>query len=242
MADHEKEREKVKAAGGRPRPRPEWLPPPTEVPLRHCKHKSNEGEDLGVLGEARCLVDLLAGQPHGNELAKNKQHFILATADADEKEQRRKGFVDVRERARMIPGVPVVYVKRSVMILEELSGASERVRRGTEREKFREGLVGIGRKRKRDDGEEGSEDEDDLDITEAGAKMRGTRGVKGPNPLSVKKKKKQTNTTQNGVVEASAVPGEESQAKRKRRRKRGVKKHGDEGEALTELPAADAEA
>lgn len=187
----EKERAKVEGKDGerqgrsRIPPRPEFLPPPTELPLRHCKHKDASGTDLGVISESHCLLDLLAGQPHGNELAKNKQHYILATADADEKESRSRGFIDVRDRARLIPGVPIVYVKRSVMILEELSGVSERVRRHGEREKFGSGLVGV--KRKRDDEED--EEEDDDEQQPQGPKIRGARRAKGPNPLSVKKKK-----------------------------------------------------
>ena len=189
MEVHQKEKARNAGEGrGRGKGRPDFLPPPMEVPLRYCKHKSDEGEDLGVVSEARCLLDLLAGQPHGNEHAKNKQHYILATADAEEKEQRSKNFIDVRERARMIPGVPIVYVKRSVMILEEMSGLSERAIRRVEKDKFGEGLIGLGdRKRKRgedDDGEEGDEDDE-----QGGPKIRGMKRAKGPNPLSVKRKK-----------------------------------------------------
>jgi U3 small nucleolar RNA-associated protein 23 len=175
--------------------RPEWLPPPTELPLRYCKHNDEEG----AVEEWRCLVDLVAGQPRGNEQARNKSHFILAAADAGEEEQRRKGFVEVRERARMVPGVPVVYVKRSVMVLEELSAASEGARRGVERGKFREGIVGKGvgdRKRKRGEGEgEDGDGEEVKDVNLDGGraamiKKVKAKGLKQPNPLSVPKKKK----------------------------------------------------
>ncbi|KAL2433283.1 hypothetical protein ABEF95_004334 [Exophiala dermatitidis] len=238
MGDWEKqkqkeEKQKSKEEGGdnnrRPRGpgRPEFLPPPTEVPLRHCKHKNDEGEELGVVSEGRCLLDLLAGQPHGNELAKNKQHYILATADADDRDRKSKGYLDVRERARMIPGVPIVYVKRSVMILEELSGASESVRRKGEREKLAQGLLSVGdRKRKRADGEEGSSDDEDSDVggQSSGPRVRGLKKAKGPNPLSVKKKKvKQPTTSQSGGKAADAdnagQSGQESQSKRKRKRR-----------------------
>ncbi|RMD40585.1 hypothetical protein DV735_g4537, partial [Chaetothyriales sp. CBS 134920] len=206
------------------RRRPEFLPPPTEVPLRYCKHRNDEGEELGVLEEHHCLLDLVAGQPKGNEVPKNKQHYILATADAaddDQKEgqQRRRGkpHIDVRQQARLIPGVPIVYVKRSVMILEELSGASERLRRDAEKEKFREGLVND-RKRKRADGEEaGEEDEMLKELMQdepAVAPKRGIKKAKGPNPLSVRKKKVK-------VVHDST---EEPKTTTKRRGKRGKKK------------------
>ncbi|RMZ84262.1 hypothetical protein DV738_g808, partial [Chaetothyriales sp. CBS 135597] len=220
------------------RRRPDFLPPPTEVPLRYCKHRNDEGEELGVLEEHHCLLDLVAGQPKGNEVPKNKQHYILATADAadtddqkkegQQQQQRRrsKPHIDVRQQARLIPGVPIVYVKRSVMILEELSGASERLRRDAEKEKFREGLVND-RKRKRADGEEeGPEDEMLKELMQdepAVAPKRGIKKAKGPNPLSVRKKK---------VKVAHNNTSEEPKTTTKRRGKRGKKKAmGEEGGA-----------
>ncbi|EXJ55366.1 hypothetical protein A1O7_08293 [Cladophialophora yegresii CBS 114405] len=219
MDAHQKQKERKAAGGGeggkaRGPGRPDFLPPPTEVPLRHCKHKNDEGEELGIVSEARCLLDLLAGQPRGNEHAKNKQHYVLATAEAEEREQHGRGFIDVRERARLIPGVPIVYVKRSVMILEELSGVSERAIKKVEREKFGEGLVGLAsRKRKRGEGEDDEEEEGERDDEEqngATAKIRGMRRAKGPNPLSVKKKKNKERVSQpaggGGPVDAEAEP------------------------------------
>ncbi|KAJ9613112.1 hypothetical protein H2200_003053 [Cladophialophora chaetospira] len=202
--------------------RPDFLPPPTEVPLRHCRHKSDEGEDLGIVSEARCLLDLLAGQPHGNEHAKNKQHYILATADADEREQRSKGFIDMRERARMIPGVPIVYVKRSVMILEEMSGVSERAIRKVERDKFGEGLLGLAdRKRKRGMDEDDEDGNDDLlgNEQQNGPKARGMSRAKGPNPLSVKKKKVKVSQPSEGNEGGPAL--EEANPRKKPTRRAG---------------------
>lgn len=209
MAEHER-------SGGRPGSRPDYLPPPKELPLRYCAHKNDDGEDLGVVGEAQCLLDLLAGQPHGNELVKNKQHYVLASADPTVKEQRRKGYVDIRERARMIPGVPIVYVTRSVMILEDLSRASENARRGQEKEKFREGLIG-GVKRKRDDDEDSVEDLVTDKTPES--KLRGSKKAKGPNPLSVLKKK-----TKPQSQDAHNQKPDHDSSKQKRRGKRGGKK------------------
>lgn len=212
--DHERE------TNGKGRGRPAFLPPPTEVPLRYCKHKNEEGEDLGVVDEWRCLLDLLAGQPKGNEQAKNKQHYILATADPPEEEQRKKAYINVRERARLVPGVPVVYVKRSVMILEELSAASELAKRGAEREKFREGIIG-NRKRKR-----GSQGEDDMfkDLMEDDPQQMPVRRLqkkaKGPNPMSVQKKK--VKTPQQEPAQQRFL--EEAKSKSSRRGKRGKKR------------------
>ncbi|KIW99915.1 uncharacterized protein Z518_10843 [Rhinocladiella mackenziei CBS 650.93] len=239
MREWEKEKEKQDGGDTQKRAskgpgRPEFLPPPTELPLRHCKHKNDAGEDIGVISEARCLLDLLAGQPHGNEQAKNKQHYILATAEADERERKGKGFIDVRERARIIPGVPIVYVKRSVMILEEMSGVTEAVRRKKEKEKFGEGLrgVGLGVKRKRDDNDdESDEDEKGLfDLVEnksAQPKIRGLKKAKGPNPLSVLKKRVKAQgrgQQRNGDSRGSGQEQDQESRRKKTRRKRGVKK------------------
>ncbi len=217
-------KEHEKATGGKGRRRPDCLPPPTELPLRYCKHKSDGGEDLGVVEEWRCLLDLLAGQPKGNEQAKNKQHYILATADApeQEQEQKRRDHIEVRERARLIPGVPIVYVKRSVMILEELSAASERLRLGAEKEKFREGLISSDRKRKR-----GDEEEDEVlrelmeDEPDETSHRRVQHRAKGPNPMSVRKKK--VKAPPEGRVQKTHTEAT-IQSSSAKRRKRGKKK------------------
>lgn len=213
--------EHEKATGGKGTRRPDFLPPPTELPLRYCKHKNEDGEDLGVVEEWRCLLDLLAGQPKGNEQAKNKQHYILATADASEQEQRRRDHIEVRERARLIPGVPIVYVKRSVMILEELSAASEKLRLGEEKEKFREGLISSDRKRKRGDEEEDEFVEGLMGEEEQDAPRRRGHRAKGPNPMSVRKKKVKAPQQSLGK---KTHKEEEVQSKSARRRKRGKKK------------------
>lgn len=198
MAEFEAQKKKTGDKRPEGKGRPEFLPPPTEVPLRYCKHRDEEGKEMGVLDEGRCLLDLLSGQVRGNEVVKNKQHYVLATADRPEDgAKRKKGEIELRERARMIPGVPIVYVKRSVMILEELSAASEAVRRGEERAKFKEGLV-LPNARKRKRGETG-DDEDEVEdpvlrelLREEEVDRPTARGLsraKGPNPLSVQKKK-----------------------------------------------------
>lgn len=235
-----------------------WLPPPTEVPLRYCKHKDDEGKELGVIPEAECLVDLVSGQPKGNEMRKNKNHYILATADAEDEHdarqkqqkksslavvapvvtKKRKRGIDVREEARQVAGVPIIYVKRSVMVLEEMSGVSERAIRGVEKEKFKEGLVGDLRnlKRKRG-GEDDVDSEDDIDggnhgsARPGGSSTRGVKKVKGPNPMSVRKKKVRPSSTPQGDTKTEqGVGDEEGETKKKRRRRHGKKSSGhDEG-------------
>ncbi|OQE28390.1 hypothetical protein PENSTE_c003G07875 [Penicillium steckii] len=209
--------------------RPRHLPPPTELPLRHCSHNP-ESEPID---EVECLLSLLSPSA---DVKKNKEHYILATADAPVKktdksdsQQRKRKRDDEREeeralrrshmlrlRARSIPGVPIIYVKRSVMVLEPLSTPSENVRDGAERAKFRYGL----------DADPSLEKPAE---TEEPKKKRGPK-VKGPNPLSVKKsKKKESGPAQPAqkVKQADKVnedvsekpDGEEEAAKPKRRRR-----------------------
>ena len=180
--------------------RPNHLPPPTILPLRHCSHNA----DSTPIDEVECLLSLLSPS---TDAKKNKEHYILATADppaakrtdkADNPAQRKRKREDEREEerslrrshalragARSIPGVPIIYVKRSVMVLEPLSTKSETVRDGVENGKFRAGLdePGVGEKRKREgEGAEGGERK----------KISGLKKAKGPNPLSMKKPKKRT--------------------------------------------------
>ena len=135
---------------------------------------------------------------------------------------------------RGILGVPLVYINRSVMIMEPMADASVENREREERGKFREGL-------KRGSGSLKREREEDASV--GGEKGQGgeakkrkvARGVKGPNPLAVKKGKKKVEGE--GVVAVSKKEGKkekdavaesldtaeggeaEAGAKRKRRRK-----------------------
>ncbi|KAK5085701.1 hypothetical protein LTR05_004989 [Lithohypha guttulata] len=216
--------------------RPAYLPPPMDVPLRYCKHKDDEGQERGVIPEAECLIDLLSGQVKGNQQPKNKNHFVLAAADWDEgikdqkqrekleaerRKRRRQGNqdVDVRDRARTIAGVPIIYVKRSVMVLEEPSAATDRAIRGVEKDKFKDGIGGAARGVKR-----GREDDDsDQDTNnDDGSKNRGVKRARGPNPMSVKKKqpKDQKQPAPPATAQENQDPSQQT-AKRKRRGKRG---------------------
>ena len=117
------------------------------------------GATATVLGEVK------VGEP-GSKVPKNKEHYIIATADMEVRSKympdlfnsragtKRKRTNDdengegsprnlpgdLRDYIRRVPGVPVIYVKRSVMILEELSAMSMSKRKREEREKMAEGL------------------------------------------------------------------------------------------------------
>ncbi|KAL4890548.1 hypothetical protein BDV59DRAFT_194889 [Aspergillus ambiguus] len=173
--------------------RPAHLPPPTILPLRHCSHNDSDAP----IDETSCLLSLLSPSA---DAKRNKEHYTLATADppmpketattkpsqaAAAGRKRKRGEAEVRAEAalqrartlrasaRAIPGVPIVYVKRSVMILEPMSSLSEGLREGYEMGKFRAGL----------------NDEEKTAGGEKTAKKKAKK-VKGPNPLSVKKPKK----------------------------------------------------
>ena len=152
---------------------------------RRCGHHELEEP----LTELKCLESVVGGR--------NKFGYVIATQDQE-----------VRARMREIPGVPLIYINRSVMILEPMSPATAKARDTDERGKIRAGLKGrrptgaaakTGEKRKR---EEESDEVDgempdrarmimaaEAEASEQG-KKRKIKGPKGPNPLSVKKVKK----------------------------------------------------
>lgn len=107
---------------------------------------------------AECVSELLGSS--------NKNRYILASNDDD-----------LRKMAKSIPGVPLVYFQRTVMVLEPPSAATVQFVENSEREKLR---VSSNEKR-------------DLGLVKVLNKGRpsGSRKVKAPtpNPLSIKRKK-----------------------------------------------------
>ncbi|MCJ1378164.1 hypothetical protein MMC17_001260 [Xylographa soralifera] len=137
---------------------------------RRCDHHTLD-EPLSTLACFTSVVD-----PKGSRT--NKNRYIVASQEEE-----------VRRWARGIKGVPSVYVKRNVMVMEPMSEGSLGVREGAERGKLRGGIRKVGeqgeKKRKRvEESEEQAKDDKE-------AKKKRTRGMKGPNPLSVKKAKKE---------------------------------------------------
>jgi U3 small nucleolar RNA-associated protein 23 len=153
---------------------------------RRCNHHTFD-EPLGTL---QCLSDVVGGS--------NKHRYVVASQDAE-----------VRSSMRLIPGVPMVYINRSVMIMEPMAASTETVRDQEERQKFRSGLV---RKRKRDEG-----------------KQVKKRGPKEPNPLSVKRSKMSDQSTTK-TEQSNKRPTESEPVQRKRRKR----KHGSGKPELSE--------
>lgn len=183
---------------------------------RRCGHLPEEyPEPLSTMDCMKAVVD-----PKGNLV--NKHRYCVASQSAD-----------VRRMLREIPGVPQIYIKRSVMILEPMATESQEIRTKEEKSKFRDGIVRPERKRKRED-----EDEDEKP-TNDGAAANGSpekpkkkkKGPKGPNPLAVKKPKKNTEAEQKHKNEAKpeakpAPAGDgEGDAPTKKKRKRRHRPH-----------------
>ncbi|KAL4884371.1 hypothetical protein BJY04DRAFT_205864 [Aspergillus karnatakaensis] len=228
--------------------RPDFLPPPTTLPLRHCSHNA----DSTPIEEEECLLSLLSPLA---DVKKNKEHYILATSDPpapkaqpqDVGKKRKRGDDEafqkllraqgLRRNARSIPGVPIVYVKRSVMILEPMSAPSEGIREGVEQDKFRVGLNQNAGKSAAGGGER---------------KKKDMKKVKEPNPLSVKKstkkkvaeKDEEKRQKRSGDFErddgAEKVDGDRDAAPKAKRRRRHGKgaRLGDSGENGGEPVAA----
>ena len=186
---------------------------------RRCNHHTLD-EPLSTLD---CYKDVIDPKGSGT----NKNRYVVASQGED-----------VRRWCRGVKGVPSVYVKRSVMVMEPMADSSIGVKEGMERGKLRGGLKGKAEKRKREDEEKGADN-----VNGAGSGSKGEEGerkkkrpwgLKGPNPLSVKKPKKERprsdtivngdreadQTLKNNVTRESIL--EETQnppAKKKRRRK-----------------------
>lgn len=168
---------------------------------RRCNHHELD-EPLSTL---ECLSSVIDPK----KSATNRNRYVVASQEEE-----------VRRACRGIRGVPLVYVKRSVMVLEPMAESTIGVKEGIERDKFRTGLRAKPGKRKRipadgsaaEDAElEKSETADgqDKENGEKPAKKRKARGPKGPNPLSVKKTKREKSKTDGGGIDVSDLTGGE---------------------------------
>ncbi|KAL2041355.1 hypothetical protein N7G274_005737 [Stereocaulon virgatum] len=161
---------------------------------RRCNHH--------ILDEPLSTLACLSSVIDPKESRTNKNRYVVASQGED-----------VRRSCREIRGVPLVYVKRSIMVMEPMAEGSVGIREGIERSKFRSGLRGRGagllgkRKRKEDEGSDVRKDKHVTSVAEdevTTVKKKKTKGPKGPNPLSVKKGKKELgNVLELGQQEAS---------------------------------------
>ncbi|PTB64438.1 hypothetical protein BBK36DRAFT_1124779 [Trichoderma citrinoviride] len=184
---------------------------------RRCGHHPDEyPKPLETIECLRSVVD-----PKGT--GENKHRYVVASQN-----------LDVRRMLRGVRGVPLIYIKRSVMILEPMADQSVQIREREEKRKFRAELKKMTGKRKRETKDEGDEgdhsDSDDEDGERSKATQAPTtekkpkkhRGAKGANPLSVKKKKTQKppkKDTNKKPEDKKPEAVSDAPAKRKRRRK-----------------------
>lgn len=188
---------------------------------RRCGHHPDEyPEPLSTQECLRSMVD-----PKGTN--QNKHRYVVASQDQE-----------VRRMLRGIKGVPLIYIKRSVMVLEPMADESVQVRAKEERSKFRAEIKSAVGKRKRDDADDDDEKADKKDIDAADdqkKKKKKGHGPKGPNPLAVQKPKKpKADGQQSRKQEPTEAkePSQEGTGKRKRRRRnKTATETGDQGEA-----------
>jgi U3 small nucleolar RNA-associated protein 23 len=194
-----------------------------EYERRRCNHQDLD-EPLSTL---ECLSEVVDPKSSGT----NKNRYIVATNDSR-----------VRGHLRSIPGVPLIYISKSVVLMEPMANATEELREREEKSKFKMGLKGQRKpdqapKRKRDDEEAGRDDQSIAygATGDAGpSKKKRQKGPKQPNPLSMKKAKKDTpstqpapkkaksadeNAAQPSTTDEAGAPSESSGRKRKRKPK-----------------------
>ncbi len=196
---------------------------------RRCGHHPDQyPEPLSTL---ECLSSVVDPKQSGQ----NKHRYVVASQSQE-----------VRRTLRGVRAVPLIYIKRSVMILEPMADDNTRVRAREEKAKFRAEIRSNLGKRKRADGGNDDDSEDEQDGASKGAtaangakggdeqkKKKKKAGPKEPNPLSVKKSKKKTENEPKAAPKSEPKAEETSQepAKRKRRnRGRGGKGKKEGGE------------
>lgn len=212
---------------------------------RRCGHHPDDYPE--PLSTEECMQSVVDPKGSGT----NKHRYVVASQDQP-----------VRKMLRGIKGVPLIYIKRSVMILEPMADDSVRLRTREERGKFRAEIKGALGKRKReddddsDDSEKSEDKKDKADENEKGAepntasqgddkkKKKKNYGRKGPNPLSVQKGKKKQGQgrPQNGTEPDKNGNEQEGPAKRKRRRKAKSSAALDEGKTVADPAGVQTEA
>jgi U3 small nucleolar RNA-associated protein 23 len=190
-----------------------------EYERRRCNHQDLD-EPFSTL---ECLSEVVDPKSSGT----NKNRYIIASNDSR-----------VRGHMRSIAGVPLIYISKSVVLMEPMANATEELREREEKSKFKMGLKGQRKpdqtpKRKRDD-EEGERDDQAVAYGATPAKKKRRNGPKQPNPLSMKKAKKDKSATQPApkktkatdtddarpsTTDEAAAGGESSGRKRKRKPK-----------------------
>ncbi|KAK6083047.1 rRNA-processing protein utp23 [Seiridium cupressi] len=197
---------------------------------RRCGHHPDEyPEPLSTL---ECLSSVVDPKDNGF----NKHRYVVASNDQS-----------TRQTLRSVKGTPLIYISRSVMIMEPMADESVQVRNKEERAKLRAEIKRFqdGKKRKRDDDSDGDAENGNKNVggtpaeagdVEAGEKKKKKqKGPKGPNPLAVKKKKSTTmEGSKKSTEETPAEPAPKDGPKRKRRKKNKSEAGGEDGESTAQ--------
>ncbi|KAK6958366.1 hypothetical protein Daesc_001165 [Daldinia eschscholtzii] len=210
---------------------------------RRCGHHPDEyPEPLSTLECLQSVVD-----PKNNGV--NKHRYVCAINDET-----------VRAKLRQVAGTPLIFIRRSVMIMEPMAHVSAKIRSKDEKSKFRAELRTPDNKRKREDNDSDEEDAGQAAPrtveTDKPKKKKKAHGPKEPNPLAVKKKKSKPNPNPNTDSQHSKGPKTEEAVttdattktdqtevpKRKRIRKHKSKGASAKGEAATASGGGDGEA
>ncbi|KAI1259806.1 Fcf1-domain-containing protein [Xylariaceae sp. FL1019] len=146
---------------------------------RRCGHLPSDYPE--PLSESECLHSVVDPK----ETGVNKHHVCCAINDDEVRSSLRNS----------ITAVPLLYIRRSVLIMEPASSATVKARSRDEKSKFRAELKTVGGKRKREEGDTENDEKRPLEngaaSSSAEKKKKGAKpfGRKEPNPLSMKKKK-----------------------------------------------------
>ncbi|KAI0543076.1 Fcf1-domain-containing protein [Xylaria digitata] len=167
---------------------------------RRCGHHPSDYPE--PLEEVECLHSVV--DPSKNGI--NKHRYVCAINDDEIRSSLRNG----------IQVVPLLYIRRSVLIMEPASSTTVKARSRDERAKFTAEIKSRGGKRKR---QQEDTDDDDGDGAKEGPestkpekkKTKKTYGRKEPNPLSIKKKKTEHKPRRTGKDQAKTTETIESE-------------------------------
>ena len=160
---------------------------------RRCGHIPPDKETVSAF---ECITECVGPT--------NKNRYCVAT-------QKPK----LRAKFRSIPAIPLIYINRSVMIMEPMSKATQQIRAQIEDAKLTKGLNDASVAKRSTDG-----DDESNEGSEKPSESR-KRKIKGPNPLSVKKKRVQETTDNSGAH----IP----ETKKRRKRGKRADKNGEPG-------------
>ncbi|SSD59922.1 related to rRNA-processing protein UTP23 [Saccharomycodes ludwigii] len=200
-----------------------------------CIQALYEAADQTVIDKAKSFERRRCN--HSIKAPESPKDCILSVVNVDNKNKHRyvvcSQNVELRRKLRKIPGVPIIHMNRSVMVMEPLSDASNRFNVQQEEKKLTSGLNDS-----KNAGLNFQSDHNNIDDKENILKRK-RNGRKGPNPLSVKKKQKKAIsndiTTENKDKVIETIPKESESStnenttdepvKKKRKRKHHKKRN-----------------